>query len=338
MGGATEMMHYRTIERVFGEISDLVPHGDTPETARFSQAQEAGRFTDDTRLRHILCDAIIARQGRVTADDLAATWRESLNGWFFVPVVNSYYKIMSDVRPRDAGRGNMASNSSAMSIAPVGIINACDPWQAAQDAYGLAGLIHEGYARDAAAMIAAAVAAAFEPGISVEQVIDAALAHVDRDSEMIDLVHRAVRVARESKDYAAFRAAFYEKMLVDWPQTDIVDGTMPPTGFYDTAEPRETIPAALALFLVAGGDPERAILHAANFGRDADTMGAIVGSLAGAYAGIERIPRHWVERVETVNGADMSAIARGLLAALVSATEGREQATGRVRMLLGDDD
>ncbi|MBI4639301.1 MAG: ADP-ribosylglycohydrolase family protein, partial [Candidatus Tectomicrobia bacterium] len=202
MGGVTEMMHYQTIQRLFGQVTDLLERGKTPEAARFSSGEPAGVYTDDTRLKHLLCQAIIKKGGRVSAEDLAETWQEQMTGWFFTPVLNAYFKIAaSDVRPREAGRGNMASNSSAMSISPVGIINACDPRQAAQDAYDVASLIHEGYARDAACCVAAAVAEAFNPEAAVESALEAATAYLDRQSELIPYIERALELARRSQSY-----------------------------------------------------------------------------------------------------------------------------------------
>lgn len=334
MGGATEMMHYETIERIFGEITGLTDYGATRETARFTPGQKAGQYTDDTRLGHILVGAIADAGGRITPDDLADAWKESMNGWFFIPVVNTYYKLHSGVRPRDAGRGNMGSNSTAMSIAPLGIVNACDPWQAAQDAYAIAGLVHEAHSRDAAAMIAAAVAASFIPGISAREVVDRALASVDRDTELVGLVGQALALADSTGDYRSFRQQFYETMLLDWPQTDIVDGTTAPPGFYDTAEPRETIPACLAMFVLANGDPQRAILHAANFGRDCDTIGSIVGGLAGAYGGIDSIPADWMATANEVNSIDLESMAERMLGAVIASSDAKSRIADEVRSLL----
>lgn len=42
---------------------------------------------------------------------------------------------------------------------------------------------------------------------------------------------------------------------------------------------------------------EASILAAANLGDDADTTAAIVGQLAGAYYGIESIPKHWLSKL-----------------------------------------
>ncbi|MBI4286306.1 MAG: ADP-ribosylglycohydrolase family protein, partial [Chloroflexi bacterium] len=253
--------------------------------------------------------------------------------WFFTPVLNAYFKIAaSDVRPREAGRGNMASNSSAMSISPVGIINACDPRQAAQDVYDVASLIHEGYARDAACCVAAAVAEAFNPEAAVEPVLEAATAYLDRQSELIPYIERALELARRSQSYEDFRASFYEQCLLSWPQTDF-SGNLPREGFYDTAEPRETVPTALALFYLASGDYRQSVLYAANFGRDSDTIGAIVGAISGAYQGVDAVPVEWLRKVNEANPVNQEDLAWQMLEALLNEVQRGEKHLARIQQL-----
>lgn len=333
LGGASEMMHYETIERLFGRITDLIDHGTTPETARFSPGEPAGTYTDDTRLKHLLCHAIIEKGGRVTAEDLMDSWRKHMRGWYYHPVLNAYYKVAAgDARPRDAGRGNMASNSTAMSISPVGIINAADPRQAAQDAYDVASLVHEGYARDAAVAVAAAVAEAFAPDATVDSILEASTKYLDRSSQMIDLIERAIELARDSAGYEDFRARFYERYLFPWPQTDF-SGSAPPEGFYDTAEPRETVPTVMGLFALARGDYRDSVIFGANFGRDCDTIAAIIGAIAGAYQGIDAVPASWVETVNRVNDVHQETLARQIYAALENEMARQEQRLAALRTL-----
>src|SRR5207249_1478610 len=64
MGGATEMMTYEHISHVFGVVNSLHRRGATPEAARFEPGAPAGQVTDDTRLRNLLCGAIILKGGR----------------------------------------------------------------------------------------------------------------------------------------------------------------------------------------------------------------------------------------------------------------------------------
>ena len=56
----------------------------------------------------------------------------------------------------------------------------------------------------------------------------------------------------------------------------------------------ESLKAAVWAFIRTNSF-ESAILTAANLGDDADTTAAICGQLAGAYYGIEAIPKHWLD-------------------------------------------
>ncbi|MDR3574406.1 MAG: ADP-ribosylglycohydrolase family protein [Anaerolineaceae bacterium] len=300
IGGVSEMMLYPKIEQVFGWIDRPLPTGTGPETARFSQGLPAGSFTDDTRLKHMLCEAIVRKQGRVTADEVAEVWREQLQGWYYTPVLNAFYKLfMGDARPREAGQGGMASNSTAMSISPVGIINAGNPAQAAQDAYEIASMIHEGEARDGAVVIAAAVAEAFKPEATPTSILAAASSSIYPKGRMKERILSAIALAQKYPDYRDFRQVFYQHMLVATPQGF---GFSPaPEGFYDTAEPLEAVPAALGLFLLAGGKWRKTVEFCANFGRDADTLATMGGAIAGAFEGAGVIPSEWIDLIPAAN-------------------------------------
>ena len=93
---------------------------------------------------------------------------------FYPPVASSFYKISTGgVRAREAGVGNMISNSTAMCISPIGIINAGDPRRATLEAYEVTSLIHRGSPQDGAlAMAARLPPAAFDPNADAESVIE----------------------------------------------------------------------------------------------------------------------------------------------------------------------
>ena len=168
IGTPTEGKHYRDIEAQHGWVSDFDCDG-----------------TDDTVMKTLLAEALIRTEGYATLDDWAQVW---LDHWeaifgpklskFFVSVVHTAQKVKRHSVPRMAALGNMPSSSSAMCISPVGIVNACNPAQAAQQAYNLASLIHVhdvGYCQDGAAAMAAAVAEAMRADATVPSVLDAAL-------------------------------------------------------------------------------------------------------------------------------------------------------------------
>jgi ADP-ribosylglycohydrolase len=234
--------------------------------------------------------------------------------------------FMQETRPREAGRGCMGSNSTAMSIAPVGLVNACDPRQAALDAYSVAGLIHEGYARDAACAVAAAVAEAVRAEATVDAIIRSACAFLATGNEIASRIDAGVRLARSAGGYEAFRKMFYDTMLLPWPQKGLL-GSKPPEGFYDTAEPRETVPAVFGLLVLAEGRFRESVVYATNFGRDADTIASIIGSIAGAFEGARAIPADWIDQIHVSNLVSQRTLAEGILDAVSN-----ERDTSRARL------
>jgi ADP-ribosylglycohydrolase len=307
MGAPAEGKTYQQIEEEYGELRDF-----------------SGCGTDDSALKYILCDAIIRSGGCPTADGWAQEWlaQEDLfltHHLFWTPVMNVFWKVRGEgVAPREAGRGTMASSSSAMGISPIGIINAGDPVRAALEAYEVASLIHHNYCRDAAAAMAAATAAAFDPRASVGSILEAAVAVLPPVSARVmrTSIQSTLALAEEAGDYRAFRARFYSERLLEGAAM---------------ADARETVPVALALFRLAGGDPQMAIIYGANFGRDADTIASMAGALAGAWRGRAAFPTAWVEQMRAQSPRRHDEIARALLRILLQRAEEAEARAGWLR-------
>jgi ADP-ribosylglycohydrolase len=286
MGAPVEGWHYQDIESKHGEVNDF-----------------SGDGTDDSAIRLILCEAILNNGGDVTADEFAQAFLNNPQYYklFFIPVRNMYHKIQEGtVLPVYAGMGNMQSSSSAMAISPMGIINACNPRQAALETYDVAGLIHGGeastFCRDGACVIAAAVAEAFSPDATVDSILAAGTAYLHKKSSalMIDTIGSVLEMAKHAGDYQAFREQYYQANL----QNIISDS-------------RETVPAVLAIFYLAHGDPIRSIINAVNFGRDADTLGTMIGGISGAFKGIPGLKPEWVTKAEAA-GSTQKDLARKL--------------------------
>ena len=296
-------MAYDLADRIYGcllggLIGDAM--GAPVEGKSFSQIEAAygqegiidfdGSGTDDTAIREQLLHAIISTNGQVSCDEFADTflmfWSVNYGKWW-VPVRNMAHKIRSGVAlPADAGYGNAPSSSSAMAISPMGMLNAMNPRQAALETFDVAGLIHSGpsgFCRDAACAMAAAVAEALRPDSTAESIQDAAVRYLHRQSahEMLACIEKARALATALPDYGNFRAACYAEFL----QAEQCDS-------------RETVPVALAIFGMAGSDSMTAIRRAVNFGRDADTIGTMVGGLCGAFRGSAAMPVEWVQKVE----------------------------------------
>jgi ADP-ribosylglycohydrolase len=300
VGRPVESLHYLTIAERFGRITGPMtdPRG------------RPGQGTDDSALKHLLCTAIIRAGGEVTAGDWAQVWREQMVPRdYWVPIQNAYYRLMlQDLPPDEVGVGTMLSNSSAMCIAPIGIVNAGNPRAATREALSVARLVHRGTPLEAAGAVAAAVAAALDDGATPETVVAASTAYLPAESEMIPAIEAAIELARASTDYESFRETFYETLLRPWPDRDERHST--------AVDPRESVAAALGVFLLADGDTVETILGSANFGRDADTIATISGAINGALRGAATLPGDWVAEVRAATPVDQDALASSLLAVL----------------------
>lgn len=248
----------------------------------------AGDGTDDSLMASMLADALLEGEGHAGADEWAAQWlaqRERMHAIrdrFFPSVLHVAYKLANGGLPRRVALGTLPSSSSAMAIWPVGLVNAGDPRAAAEQAYALAALIHQGevdFCRDAAAAVAAAIAAGLRPDTGVAESVEEALAvlHPVSGAEMRGLIARALALAGAS-DYEAFREGF----LAEFRRPIACDS-------------RETVPAAFALTALAEGDLRRGVELAANFGRDTDTIATLTGALCGAVGRADSIPDPWID-------------------------------------------
>src|SRR3984957_7957043 len=195
MGTPTENLEPAEIEKRFGWV-------DTFE----------GDGTDDTIMRDLIAAALIRTGGYANADNWAEEWRDqhqaifgSKVGRFFPSVLHAAAKLRFGYLPRMIASGTMPSSSSAMAIAPVGIVNAGNPRAAAAQAQEIASLIHVtdvAFCQDGAAAIAAAVAAALARDATIDNVLKASTAHLKPWSghEMLTLIAAALELARETGD------------------------------------------------------------------------------------------------------------------------------------------
>ena len=116
--------------------------------------------------------------------------------------------------------------------------------------------------------------------------------------EMLARIDRALALARETADYQAFREAAYADAGRIFCRI--------------TCDSRETIPITLALFYLSTGDVEKSVAYAANFGRDADTIGAMCGAMAGALQGVDGIKDAWLHKVDRFASLNQETLAADL--------------------------
>jgi ADP-ribosylglycohydrolase len=71
----------------------------------------------------------------------------------------------------------------------------------------------------------------------------------------------------------------------------------------------ESVPAAVACLVRAGGDPWRAVVLGANLGGDTDTVAALAGAMAAALPGTPPAPRRLAARLRQGPGAEPGEVA-----------------------------
>lgn len=327
----TEDLHRRFLSVVIGaRVGDAMGapvEGMSAEEidARFGWVDAfTGDGTDDSLLATLLADALLASGGYAGADEWAAEWirqRDRIDAKkdrFFPSVLHTVEKLANGVSPRRVAEGNMPSSSSAMCIWPVGLVNAGDPGAAAAQAYALSALIHVGevdFCQDAAAAIAAAVAAGLRPGTGMDQARGEALAALRPASGalMRDLIAEVVTEAGDASGYETFRRGYAARF-----------------GRPIACDSRETVPAAFALATLADGDLRRGVELAVNFGRDTDTIATMTGALCGAIAGPDAIPGSWLTSLGPAAVSGAEDLARRLAALTRAKRADRARLAGTV--------
>jgi ADP-ribosylglycohydrolase len=278
-----------------------------------------GHVTDDTLMTRVLVHAYAAKRDHLDAYDMERlvvpalvdepTWipeldREDLlyhrlflaEKWLVLKLRYGH------ADPRDAGVGNIVNCGAAMCIAPVGIANAGGPDAAYVEALDLTGAHQSSYGREAAAVLAAAVAEALRPGATVDTVVGVAL-RLAKDATRTAI--EAVAEVASSLDgwrgggLDALRAAFAPFDSVGEHYAQPAQNARIPSRLHSIEE----VPIALGLLVATGGDYTETMLGGVNYGRDSDSIASMGGALAGALG--SPVPRALIDEVGEASKLDL---------------------------------
>jgi len=300
MGGPVETMHYKKIKRIFGKVTKPMEYKSPPGHIKidpesyYVKKPDAGTYTDDTRGRNLIVKAVLEKGGRINADDFGKIILRDLNPEHWWPAIMvSYYKMkFYNISVRDAGQENLPGGGVAW-YTPIGIVNACDPRQAAWDTFDVCSFLKRGFDRELTCAVQAAVAEAFKPNATIDSVVQMAMEYISKDSARY--IERAINLAKKCDEVEELYEKFYDNFLVDWDASFQNRPSRLPSEATSSCDLREQVPAALAMFYFCKGDAKETIIAAVNFGRDADTIATTAGSIAGAFSGIETIPEEWIQ-------------------------------------------
>lgn len=337
MGAPVEKLPVADIVARYGRVSSLDTQWhkmSMDATARNGRVRGNGIVTDDTLMTLCLMD-IYADVGRhLDAWDMADGMVRQI-AWIprYVPELQREAMLierlfypekwifqrhqLTSCDPRQGGIGNMVNCGAAMYVAPIGVVNACDPKAAYDEAIAFASGHQESYGLEAAGVFAAAVAAAFVPGTTIEAVVETvlALAKDGTRNAIADIAQSARQLKAQGADHSSVVAEFHRIIAPYSPMGDDVNHTPAKAGRLTGAyQPNrlgsiEELPLALGFCLVNDGDFRRSIEDGINSGRDTDSIGVMAGAILGAMHGEEVIGRADCQLLDAANRLDLVASA-----------------------------
>lgn len=338
LGGATETyLPHEIRERWGGWVEGIVPPYNPDWATRKPLApfhKGDGHVTDDTLMVRALVAVYAEKRAHLDAYDVAALLVPRLIGekvWIpeleaetvllqRLALAEKYLSLRlhwAHVDPREAGVGNAVNCGAAMYMAPVGCVNAGDPDAAYAEAIEITGAHQSSFGREAAGVMAAAVAAAMSPGATVDDVVGTALR----------LAKDGTRTAIEAVcDTAAHQSHWTDAIASGAIRDAVRPYDLVAEGYRDRGlaahrpsrlHSIEELPVALGFLVMADGDWHDTVFGAVNYGRDADSIATMGGALAGALGGRRAAPNDLVDAVATASRMDLEAPARALTAVAV---------------------
>lgn len=258
-------------------------------TTDFSERPAPG--TDDTEFALLTAQTLINTKGNLTAADVLESWRKHV-----LPLSElkrggasereAAQNIRRGVLPPLSGiyNSHYMSDGAAMRVTPIGIVCAGDPERAVEMAGIESSISHSRDGLWSAQAVAASIAVAMA-GASVDEIYQTAINFTPKDSWMRFTLTQALNIVDEKR---TIEDAWKPLHDILWTE-------------YKSVAP-EAVSSALAILKLTNGDFKRGIIYSGNFGRDADTISAIVGAISGAMNGMKNIPQPWVEKVRITTG------------------------------------
>lgn len=246
------------------------------------------KSTDDTEFALLTARTLLDCHGSLTVDGVVRAWERYIiaNGGVFerggMPQYGAVANLKRGMLPPLSGHDNVVNydDGAAMRVAPIGLVCAGDVKRAVTFAEIDAQISHAADGIWAAQAVAASVAVAMV-GASVDEIVRTGIAQIPADSWLGRAMARAMKICDEEQTIENA----WERLHTDlWTPSHSACA--------------EAIPQIYALVRLTQGDFKRGMFWACNFGRDADTLGAVVGAISGALHGVDVIPPNWFQAVQ----------------------------------------
>ena len=317
IGATIEKLSFDQIAEKYGRVETISMawhKADWPAPLRNNRQRGYGIITDDTLMTIALMNIYNTTNRHLDAWDMAdGMVKEIAFNKTYIPELDREDNIierlfypekwifqrhaLANCEPREGGIGNMINCGAAMYIAPVGIVNACNPKAAYDEAINFASGHQASYGLEAAGVLAACVSKAFEPGVTIDDIVNTALSLAKDGTKKA--IHDMCEVARGLKSKKSDRALvvseFQKAILPYSPMGDDVNRKIEkigvPSNHYVPSRlfSIEELPFALAYAVLHNGDFRETIIDGVNSGRDTDSIGVMAGAILGAMYGKKHI-------------------------------------------------
>lgn len=337
LGAPVEKLTYWQIKEKYKRVESLHTEwykAGESEEVRLGRMRGHGIVTDDTLMTIALVNVYLQERRHLDAYDLGHAFvREIVYKKTFVPELGKdafimdrlFYPekyifmrhVLANCDPREAGIGNMINCGAAMYIAPVGVVNAGNPKAAYDEAILLAMGHQASYGLEAAGVLAACVAKAFQNDVTVDEIVETAIALAKDGTKraIADLTAAARKLREEQADMDTVITRFHSILAEYSPMGDDIHRKEEklglPLNHYTPSRlfSIEELPMALAFIMLNDGDYHSSILDGINSGRDTDSIGVMIGVILGALYGYEVIRESDIKLLETKNKLNLIEIA-----------------------------
>lgn len=295
------------LDKAIGSLSGLAIGDSFGDAARGADNQRdygittdfnkgASWSTDDTEFALMTAKLLIEHEGNFTSADVVNMWfkyvateDELKRGG--VSEVEACNNLRRGLRPPQSGMYNAyyMSDGAAMRSGPIGIVCAGAPERAADLAYRDACVSHYREGIWGAQAVAVAVSLAMVDA-DMEDIMEAIFKIAPPDSWFYETLNRAMNIVKEADG-------------------DIANAWMPlHNELFSThrSTVAEALPEVLGCLMLENKSFKSGLILAGNFGRDADTIGAIAGAVLGAKYGAKNIPDKWKEKTRYPSGTCLS--------------------------------
>lgn len=295
------------LDKAIGSLSGLAIGDSFGDAARGADNQRdygittdfnkgASWSTDDTEFALMTAKLLIEHEGNFTSDDVVNMWfkyvateDELKRGG--VSEVEACNNLRRGLRPPQSGMYNAyyMSDGAAMRSGPIGIVCAGDPERAADLAYRDACVSHYREGIWGAQAVAVAVSLAMVDA-DMEDIMEAIFKIAPPDSWFYETLNRAMNIVKEADG-------------------DIANAWMPlHNELFSThrSTVAEALPEVFGCLMLENKSFKSGLILAGNFGRDADTIGAVAGAVLGAKYGAKNIPDKWKEKTRYPSGTCLS--------------------------------